>query len=163
MSAAEWQEGAGGALRVDGLQDGGRVNNTQLIALFPCSWGENIYIYIYAYTHCHRADGESSDIILNLSPVARLAPNTRMSNLDAFLKKKKNLEVRKQQLCVLIFAFRSLSDPHTHTHAHTHAGAKGTCWVWMRKGAWIYAKQVNWNVRDLKYSRKKFKFRYVTE
>lgn len=34
MSAAEWQEGAGGALRVDGLQDGGRVNNTQLIALF---------------------------------------------------------------------------------------------------------------------------------
>lgn len=34
MSGAERQEGAGGALRVDGLQDGGRVNNTQLIALF---------------------------------------------------------------------------------------------------------------------------------
>lgn len=25
-------------MRVDGLQDGGRVNNTQLIALFPSSW-----------------------------------------------------------------------------------------------------------------------------
>lgn len=34
MSAAECREGAGGAMRVDGLQDGGRVNNTQLIALF---------------------------------------------------------------------------------------------------------------------------------
>lgn len=34
MSGAEPQEGAGGALRMDGLQDGGRVNNTQLIALF---------------------------------------------------------------------------------------------------------------------------------
>lgn len=34
MSGAERQEGAGGALRVDGLQDGGRVNNTQLIAPF---------------------------------------------------------------------------------------------------------------------------------
>lgn len=162
MSAAEWQEGAGGALRVDGLQDGGRVNNTQLIALFPCSWGENIYIYIYAYTHCHRADGESSDIILNLSPVARLAPNTRMSNLDAFKKKKKTWKCVNSNFAYLYL----LSDPcqiHTHTPAHTHAGAKGTCWVWMRKGAWIYAKQVNWNVRDLKYSRKKFKFRYVTE
>lgn len=34
MSGAEWQEGAGGAMLVDGRQDGGRVNNTQLIALF---------------------------------------------------------------------------------------------------------------------------------
>lgn len=26
---------------MDGLQDGGRVNNTQLIALFPFSWRKN--------------------------------------------------------------------------------------------------------------------------
>lgn len=38
MSGASWQEGAGGGMLVDGLQDGGRVNNTQLIALFPSSW-----------------------------------------------------------------------------------------------------------------------------
>lgn len=37
MSGASWQEGAGGGMLVDGLQDGGRVNNTQLIALFPSS------------------------------------------------------------------------------------------------------------------------------
>lgn len=29
MSGAKWQEGAGGAMLVDGAQDGGRVNNTQ--------------------------------------------------------------------------------------------------------------------------------------
>lgn len=33
MSGASWQEGAGGGMLVDGRQDGGRVNNTQLIAL----------------------------------------------------------------------------------------------------------------------------------
>lgn len=33
MSGAECQEGAGGAMLVAGLWDGGRVNNTQLIAL----------------------------------------------------------------------------------------------------------------------------------
>lgn len=38
MSGASWQEGAGGGMLVDGLRDGGRVNNTQLIALFPSSW-----------------------------------------------------------------------------------------------------------------------------
>lgn len=38
MSGASWQEGAGGGMLVDGRQDGGRVNNTQLIALFPSSW-----------------------------------------------------------------------------------------------------------------------------
>lgn len=41
MSGARWQEGAGGAMRVDGLRDGGRVNNTQLIAPFPRSWENN--------------------------------------------------------------------------------------------------------------------------
>lgn len=35
MSAAQWQEGAGGGLLVDGAQDGGWLNNTQLIASFP--------------------------------------------------------------------------------------------------------------------------------
>lgn len=38
MSGASWQEGAGGGTLVGGLQDGGRVNNTQLIVLFPSSW-----------------------------------------------------------------------------------------------------------------------------
>lgn len=38
MSGASWQEGAGGGRLVGGLQDGGRVNNTQLIAAFPSSW-----------------------------------------------------------------------------------------------------------------------------
>lgn len=38
MSWSSWQEGAGGGMLVDGRQDGGRVNNTQLIALFPSSW-----------------------------------------------------------------------------------------------------------------------------
>lgn len=40
MSGAQCQEGAGGALRVDGLPDGGRVNNTQLIA--PSLFMKNI-------------------------------------------------------------------------------------------------------------------------
>ena len=56
MSAAEWQEGAGGALRVDGLQDGGRVNNTQLIALFLVHEEKKKIkkkIYIYIHTHSH--------------------------------------------------------------------------------------------------------------
>lgn len=38
MSGASWQEGAGGGMLVGGLQDGGRVNNTQLIGLLPSSW-----------------------------------------------------------------------------------------------------------------------------
>lgn len=35
MSAAEWQEWAGGGLLVDGPQDGGWLCNTQLIASLP--------------------------------------------------------------------------------------------------------------------------------
>lgn len=67
MSGARRQEGAGGGLRVDGRQGGGRLNNTQLIApfsLFPSSWGRVEKKRKERKKYCHKQPQSSQSCAL---------------------------------------------------------------------------------------------------
>lgn len=66
MSGASWQEGAGGGMLVGGLQDGGRVNNTQLIVLFPSSWRREKKIKAKKYCQKQRKTSRAGEQLQRL-------------------------------------------------------------------------------------------------